>query len=867
LPDAAKNTHIAQFYDDEAFLAGVVADFLIEGITAREPALLVATPSHTVAFLNALEARQVDVKSLMADGRLTTIDACELLAEFMTGDTPDAAKFEASVGSVVERLLVPGVTSVRVYGEMVEVLCGEGRSEAAVCLEDLWNRLAQRHPFHLLCAYSMANFDRAADADAFRRICKCHDRAIPTGRYLSLPTDQGRAAEVLRLQQRSRSLEREIARQRELEEALREALADRCRAEHELTDFIENAAVGLHRVDTDGRILWANRAELELLGYTQDEYVGRHISEFHEDAAALQTLLDRLARGETVRDFEATLRAKDGSPRYVLVTSNAFVQDDKLVHTRCFTRDITALRRADNIARHLSAIVLSSDDTIVSKDLNGIIKSWNPAAERMFGFTAEEAIGRSIRMIIPPDRQAEEDEVLSRIRRGQSVDHFETIRRRKDGSELAVSLTVSPIIGANGEVIGASKIARDITQRKQIEAERDLLLAREQEARRDAERANRLKDDFLALVSHELRTPIQAIIGWVKIARSLGDPDPKMLRALDVIDRNVRAQVRLIDDLVDAARITTGKLQIASEHVHLHRAVIDAVESVRPAVAAKSLELRLKIEPGAYVVVGDAARLQQVVANLLSNAVKFTTEGRIEVRLTRENGQACIVVRDTGRGIAPEFLPFVFDRFRQAEVGVDRQHSGLGLGLAIVRYLAEAHGGSVSAESEGIDKGSTFSICLPLVDVSDEISQPGMSMDDEGVLLAGLRALVVDDIGDCREVLQFMLEQRGADVRTASSVDEALELCERQSFDILLSDLSMPTRDGFALIHAVRHASAKRLRSAPAIAVTAYGDSASRAEALAAGFDDFLVKPVAADDLISAVTRLLDESKPIVARS
>jgi PAS domain S-box-containing protein len=867
LPDAAKNTHIAQFYDDEAFLASVVADFLIEGITADEPVLVVATPSHTVLFLNALEARRVNVQSLLDDRRLTTLDARELLAELMAGDMPDARQFEASVGSTLQRLLGAGARSLRVYGEMVDVLCGDGRPEAAVRLEDLWNGLAQRHPFNLLCAYSMANFERAADADAFQRICDCHDRAFPTGRYVSLQTEQGRAIEVLRLQQRSMALEREIARQRELEDALREALADRCRAEQELTDFIENAAVGLHRVDANGVIIWANRAELELLGYTRDEYVGHHISEFHVKVNALQTLLDRLGRGETVRDFEVTLRAKDGSLKFVLITSNAFMQDGRIVHTRCFTRDVTAHRHADNIARHLSAIVLSSDDTIVSKDLNGIIKSWNPAAERMFGFSAEEAIGRSIRMIIPSDRQAEEDEVLSRIRRGESVEHFETIRRRKDGSELTVSLTVSPIIGADGVVIGASKIARDITQRKQIEAERDLLLAREQEARRDAERANRLKDDFLALVSHELRTPIQAIFGWVKIARSLGDPDPKMLRALDVIDRNVRAQVRLIDDLVDAARITTGKLQIASEPVHLHRAVIDAVESVRPAVAAKSLELRQKIEPGAYVVVGDAARLQQVVANLLSNAVKFTSEGRIEVRLTRENAQARIVIRDTGRGIAPEFLPFVFDRFRQAEVGVDRQHSGLGLGLAIVRYLAEAHGGSVSAESEGLDKGSTFSICLPLVDVSDEISRPEMSMDDEGVILAGLRALVVDDIGDCREVLQFMLEQRGAEVRTASSVDEALDLCERQTFDILLSDLSMPTRDGFALIHAVRHNSAKRLRSAPAIAVTAYGDSASRAEALAAGFDDFLVKPVAADDLISAVTRLLDDSKPIVARS
>jgi PAS domain S-box-containing protein len=852
---------VAQFYDDESSLATVVADFLAEGLAAGEPAIVIAEPYRTALFRKALSARGLEPTRLAAEGLFVDMDARQALETFMDGAAPDPHRFQRSIGPVIRALSERfDGRPVRAYGEMVDILWREGNRAGAIRLEELWNELAAAEPFRLLCAYAMANFYRASDADDFARVCAAHDRVMPAEGDGDLGSVAGRGDEVARLQQRSRALVRELEQRRELEHELRLALAQRRRAEEELRDFVDNAAEGLHRVNAEGTILWANRTELEMLGYSQDEYVGHHISEFYADRNVLDDVMARLSRGETLHDYETELRCRDGSIKTVLVSSNVCWEDGKFIHTRCFTRDVTERRKEEMLSRHFNAIVRSSEDAIVSKDLNGIVKSWNPAAERMFGFTAEEAVGRSIRMIIPADRQSEEDEVLRRIRRGESIDHFETIRRRKDGSEVAVSLSVSPILGADGRIAGASKIARDITERRQIELERQDLLEREQEARREADRANRLKDDFLALVSHELRTPIQAIYGWVKIAKGLGDPEGKMLRALDVIERNVQSQVRLVDDLLDAARIATGKLQIASEPVSLPRTILDAVESARPAAITKGLELDVRMDSGVYIVMGDATRLQQVVTNLLSNAVKFTSDGQVQIHLRRDGMQACLTVRDTGRGIAPEFLPLVFDRFRQAETGAARQESGLGLGLTIVRHLVEAHHGTISAASDGVDRGATFSLTLPLIEPPAEILGLDLLDVTPAPVLEGVRVLVVDDIGDSREILQYLLQQRGAVVSTAPSVDDALTTCETREFDVLLSDLSMPTRDGFALIDAVRKARSRHLRRVPAIAVTAHADANSRAEALAAGFDDFLVKPVAADELVTSISRLLAEA-------
>jgi PAS domain S-box-containing protein len=348
----------------------------------------------------------------------------------------------------------------------------------------------------------------------------------------------------------------------------------------------------------------------------------------------------------------------------------------------------------------------------------------------MFGYTAAEALGRSITMIIPPDRLSEEDEVIRRLRRGESIDHYETVRARKDGTLVNISLTVSPIRNRAGEVIGASKIARDITAQKQAEAERGVLLAREQAARADAEKANRIKDEFLATLSHELRTPLNAMLGWIRMlrARTL-DPETSE-RAIETIDRNIQLLTRLVEDVLDVSRITTGTMRLEVRPVLLGPVIEAVVESVQPAARAKGIHLGVSLDASLGPVAGDAARLQQVVWNLVSNAIKFTgRDGRVEIHLEERASHAQIRVADTGKGIAPDFLPRVFDRFSQEDSSRTRAHSGLGLGLAIVRHLVELHGGTVSADSAGEGRGATFIVRLPLLPVpASSTTSPGPSI-------------------------------------------------------------------------------------------------------------------------------------------
>jgi PAS domain S-box-containing protein len=363
----------------------------------------------------------------------------------------------------------------------------------------------------------------------------------------------------------------------------------------------------------------------------------------------------------------------------------------------------------------LAAIVESSDDVIVSKTLDGIITSWNPAAERTFGWTPAEAVGRHITLIVPEDRREEENDVLARIRRGERVDHFETIRRAKDGRLIDMSITVSPVKNAAGHIVGASKVARDITERRRLEEQRALLLAREQEARRRAEALNSAKDELLAIVSHELRTPLNAIFGWARMIQS-GDLDEAgRQRAVNTILRSAAAQARLVEDLLDLARIAAGNMRLDFERVNLNAIIESALETVRPAARAKDITLELQLDPSLGELDGAADRLQQVMWTLVMNSVKFTPAGgRVEVSSRRGPASVAITVRDSGQGIAAEVLPYVFEPFRQEDSSSTRAYGGLGLGLALVRRLVELHGGDVAAESDGKGRGSTFTVTLPL---------------------------------------------------------------------------------------------------------------------------------------------------------
>jgi PAS domain S-box-containing protein len=353
----------------------------------------------------------------------------------------------------------------------------------------------------------------------------------------------------------------------------------------------------------------------------------------------------------------------------------------------------------DTSGARLAAIVASSDDAIVSKDLGGIIQTWNRGAERIFGYTAEEVIGRSITIIIPKDRLPEETEVLRRICQGESVDHFETVRCTKDGRLLDISLTVSPIFSRTGAIIGASKIARDITVQKRLQ--------------REAEQANRMKDEFLATLSHELRTPLNAVLGYAMLLTD-GALDPEQqAKGAVVIRRNAEALARLVDDLIDTSRIVTGKMHLHTGLCNVGELAREALEVVRQAIEAKGLRVETQIDDGEPLV-GDCDRLRQVLWNLLTNAIKFTPAGgTISVGVERSAGQVRIVVRDTGIGIHPDAIPFVFQRFWQFERTSTRDQGGLGLGLALSRHLVELHGGLISVKSAGPGLGAEFRVDLP----------------------------------------------------------------------------------------------------------------------------------------------------------
>jgi PAS domain S-box-containing protein len=501
-----------------------------------------------------------------------------------------------------------------------------------------------------------------------------------------------------------------------------------------------------------------------------------------------------------------------------------------------------------------TAIVDSSEDAIVSKNLHSIVMSWNKGAERTFGYSAEEMIGQSIIKLLPPERLDEEAQILARLHRGERVEHYETIRRRKDGRLIDVSLTISPIRNDEGVIVGASKIARDITEQK--EALRKLAEAHEQ-----LKRADTMKAEFLATLSHELRTPLNAILGWVQILKNGATPDD-LAQGVPIIERNVRAQAQLIEDLLDMSRIEAGKVSLDIQPVDLAEIVNTSIETLRPAAKGKDIRLTSAFSSIGGLVVGDKNRLQQILWNLLINAVKFTPKGgRVHVVIERSNSHVDLSVTDSGQGIAPEFLPHVFDRFRQADSSSTRPHGGLGLGLSIVKHLTELHGGSVRVTSPGIGLGATFTISLPLQSVRHEGKarakvQRNAEVDDAAVDadLNGVRVLVVDDEADSAGIVKRILARHGAEICTAGSMEEALIEFARFTPHVVLSDIGMPGHDGYDLIARLRALPGGR--NVPAVALTALARTEDRTRALRAGFQLHVPKPVDSAELIAVVQNL-----------
>jgi PAS domain S-box-containing protein len=806
-----------------------------------------------------------------------------------------------------------------------------------------------------------------------------------------------------------------------------------------LAQVVESSEDAIVSKDLDGTIRSWNRAAARMFGYTAAEAVGRSIRmiipadrQAEEDAVS-----DRIRTGEAVGHFETIRQRKDGTLIPVSLTVSP-IHDEAghVVGSSKIARDITDRTRADAATRRLAAVVDWSDDAIITKTPDSLITSWNPAAERMFGYTPAEAIGQSIRMLIPPALQQEEDAVLAKIQAGVGLDHFETVRRRKDGALVSISLTVSPLRNEQGEIVGASTIARDITERSRL-----LALAREQAAiteqlgdvgavvagsldrdtilhkvtdtatalthaecgaflynvrrapfgdsdllytvagvpkgafagfpqpwapavfgptcrgegtirlddvtqdprygqhapdgslpagpppvrsyltvpvtdvhgdvlgelffghsrvgmftaqhARVAEKiaawasvalensrlydetqdANRMKDEFLAILSHELRTPLNAIVGYARLLRGGILTGEKAARGLETLDRNATWLTQIVEDVLDVSRIVSGKIRLDVQPVELPVIVDNAVATVQPAADAKGVRLQAIIDPNVGPVAGDPDRLQQVIWNLLGNAVKFTPKrGRIQVRLERVDSHIDVVVSDTGAGIRADFLPYVFERFRQEDAGTTRKTGGLGLGLALVRHIVEMHGGTVHAASGGRGQGATFRVRFPVMVVhpagvttsrvhprTDRMT-PLSGLDD----LHGIHVLAVDDDADTLTLLRVVLEAAGAEVTTILSPLAALERIEAVRPHVIVVDLGMPEMDGFALIARIRASPHTHVREVPAAALTAFARSEDRTKALRSGFDMHLAKPVDPGELVASVATLAKRARTSV---
>jgi PAS domain S-box-containing protein len=696
--ESSGGLHIVQFYQEDAVLLDALAQFVSGALAAGDAVVVLATEAHRTGVAERLAARGLDTSVAITQGRYVVRDAAEVLSQIMPNGHPDAARFADVVGGIIGRAAqtITGDRSrVAVFGELVALLSARGRHAAAVQLEKLWNELARTREFSLFCAYPTEAFPRAADALPFAEICAEHARVIPAETFSSLD-DEARLRAIAGLQQKARALESEIEQREHAEAALR-------RREEELATFIEEVPVALHWVGPDGTILWANRAELDLVGYSREEYIGRHVGEFYVDPTVAADVLARLERQETLHNYEAQLRRKDGSIRHALIDSNVFWENGEFVHTRCVTRDITDRVLRFEANTRLAAIVDSSYDAIIGKTLDGTITDWNRAAEALYGYTAAEIVGQPITTIVPLDRRDELADILARLARGEQIAHHETERVRKDGTRLEVSVSISPIRDSAGRIVGASKIARDITERRALE---------------------RQKQAFLEMIAHDLGSPLTAIQAYAQL---LQRRQAYSEQAVAAILGEARRMGRLASDVLATARLDAGSLE-------LRRTPTDAVVLVGECVAQATLlsgDQCIRVEAPPHPVVGfwDRDRLTQVLTNLLDNAAKYAPDGGIVVRVTEGGDDVGFAVVDQGSGLTPDEAEHIFERFFRAGSAAGKA-SGVGLGLFISKHLVEAHGGRMWVESTP-EQGSTFAFSLPRGSASPDSAEVHAGSADE----------------------------------------------------------------------------------------------------------------------------------------
>ncbi|NJN23056.1 MAG: response regulator [Leptolyngbya sp. RL_3_1] len=631
-----------------------------------------------------------------------------------------------------------------------------------------------------------------------------------------------------------------------------------------LRGFVESNVVGILYGDIYGHIFRANDELLRIVGYTRGDLEAGQLRWIEMTPPEYLPLDEKgIAEAQATgacAPYEKEYLRKDGRRVSVLVGFSLLGQQRE--ESVAFVLDLSdrkknerALRRSeDRLRMAMEATATGTWDwNLVTDRL-----IWDTRCKAMFGLSpqAKVTINTFYDGLHPNDRGRLEQVLqtcLNPAYGGSYTAEYRTIGL-EDGIERWILAKGQAYFDGDGTPKRFVGTVLDISDRKQAEAEREQLLKQEQAARAAAERANRVKDEFLAILSHELRSPLNPILGWAKLLQTQKLDEAKTARALETIERNAKLQTQLIDDLLDVAKILRGKLNLQSAPVPLATTVEAAIDTVQTAAAAKSITIATHLQEIGQIW-GDAARIQQIVWNLLSNAVKFTpSQGHITVGLNTIDDQAQITVADTGQGIRPEFLPDVFESFRQEDASITRQHGGLGLGLAIVRHLVEAHGGTITVQSEGEGKGTTFTVQLPLMAAAAGVTHAPVTA--AALSLAGIRILAVDDNPDSRELIEALLSQHGAQIMVVASAAAALAQVAALEPDILITDLGMPTMDGYALLQEVRTLTVKAEKQIPAIALTAYARQEDQQKTLAHGFQKHLTKPLDIEALVQAIAEL-----------
>ncbi len=649
---------------------------------------------------------------------------------------------------------------------------------------------------------------------------------------------------------------REIARSRRAENHA--DAAERTMKDLDANLIIASAPDPVFVSDLQGKILLANEAVSELLGFREHEVLEQSLSRFvsPSEARELMVALREVVERGVWRNVRLNPRSASGERIPTALNASALRgPDGDVIGVIGILRD---MRELDKARAYAESLIKNAPDPVFVSDLQGKILQANDAVYTLLGFRTAEVVEQSLSRFISVDETREFMAALREVVARGNTRNARLNPRSASGETIPTTLNASALRDADGVVIGAIGILRDMRAYERVV--RDL-----EESRRKLDEANRAKDEFLATLSHELRTPLNAILGWARLLRSGTLDADGMRRGPEVIERNTRVLAQLIEDLLDVSRIITGKLRLDVRPADFVSVITAAMEAVQTAADAKGIRLEASLDPSLGRITADPDRLQQVVWNLLTNAIKFTPMGgRVDIRLERRDSMVRLTVSDSGKGIRPELLPFVFDRFRQGEPSSGRQHGGLGLGLAIVRHIVELHGGVVRAESGGEQAGATFTVDLPfsatpVATLPPEPSHRRFESETSGRLinLDGLRVLVVDDEADARELMRMVLRGAQAEVMAAASADEALEQLERWSPDILVSDIGLPGDDGYVLIGKLREREAGRGRSIPALAVTAYARAEDRTRALAAGFQLHVAKPLEPADFVAAIASLV----------